>query len=553
MRRTRTIFESKGDVVERLRVRVRAWSAAGIVLAALILGSTGATAAQAAAPPGQVTALKVVSQDWTNRTVKVQWARVAGATSYAAKWSTDSHFSKPVWGSTTGTTLSVGKLSPATTYYLVVAAKNTSGSGRYSATLQLKLKPQSVGTFTSVSATPTPTGLRVSFSAVPNASDYRVRWSAGPNENRVPDRWQEHYSPWLTAFGKTGTLTFDVPMSASDLTSTPYGNPIYARLQARNTYFDKTYVRKSPQVSAWPTPTRPAPTGTQLRVASYNVMCSGCEPAGGKPWTTRVTALSSVIEAAAPDVLTALEASGPSGSTANKEAYQDLDAHLGTLRLTNENAAPTGTTEAGTRIFYNPAKLTLRKQGYLLGVKDYRTYPASTAKTTSIPWAAFSPKDQPNRRFLVVAAHFALPSASYGAGAKKGLLGNNSAQLLVALDELVAGNSEMKGIPVVLGGDLNDHRYPENESDGAQPTLVRAGFYDSSASLHRSGTDKPTYNGFRGPADQSSDPNRDGLRIDYLLTKGISGSLDFTNVWNPGTPVQASDHNLIATTVRLPW
>lgn len=538
--------------MEPIRARVRVWLTVSIALAALIAGSGGTTAAQAASVPGQVTGVKVVGQDWTNRSVKLQWTKVAGATSYAAKWSTDSHFSKPVWGTVSGTTLSVGKLTPATTYYLVVAAKNASGSGRYSSTLQLKLKPQSVGTFSSVSATPTPTGLRVSFSAVPNASDYRVRWSAGPNENRVPDRWNEHYSPWFTAFGKTGTLTYDVPMSASDLTSTPHGNPIYARLQARNTYFDKTYVRKSSQVSAWPAPTKPASTGTTLRVASYNVMCSGCEPAGGKPWATRVKALSTVIQAAAPDVLTALEASGPSGSSANREAYQDLDAHLGSLQLTDASAAPKGVTEAGTRIYYNPAKLTLRKQGYLLGVKDYRTYPASTAKNTSIPWAAFSTKEQPGRRFIVVAAHFALPSASYGASAKKGLLGDNSAQLVAALNQLVAADSDLKGIPVVLGGDLNDHRYPENETDGAQPTLVRGGFYDSSASLRRSGTDKPTYNSFKGAADQVSDPNRDGLRIDYLMTRGISGSLDFNNVWNPGTTVLPSDHNLISTTLRLP-
>lgn len=534
------------------RERIRTWSAVGVLLAALITGAGVAPVAQAASAPAQVTGLKIAGQDWTSRTVKVQWTKVAGATSYAAKWSTDSHFSKPVWKTVSGTTLAVGKLTPATTYYLVVAAKNASGSGRYSATLQVKLKPQSVGTFSSVTATPTPTGLRVSFPAVLNASDYRVRWSAGPNENRVPDRWNQHYSPWFTAFDKTGTLTYDVPMSASDLTSTPYGNPIYVRLQARNTYFDKAYVRKSTQVSAWPSPTKPASTGTALRVASYNVMCSGCEPSGGQPWTARVKALARVIEDAAPDVLTALEASGPSGSTINREAYLDLDAHLGSLQLTNAGAAPSGATEAGTRIFYNPAKLTLRKQGYLSGVKDYRTYPASTAKTTSIPWAAFSTKDQPNRRFLVVAAHFALPSASYGSVAKKGLLGDNAAQLVTALDQLVAADSDLRGIPVVLGGDLNDHRYPENETDGAQPTLVRAGFYDSSASLRRSGTDKPTYNSFKPPADQLSDPNRDGLRIDYLMTRGISGSLEFTNVWNPGTSVLASDHNLISTTVRLP-
>lgn len=529
----------------------RTWSAVVIAAAVVLAGTVGASSAEAASVPGQVTGVKIASQDWTNRTVKVQWSKVAGATSYAAKWSTDSHFSKPVWGSSTGTSLSIGTLTPATTYYFVVAAKNSAGSGRYSATAQIKLKPSSVGTFGSVSAKATANGVRVSFSAVPNASDYRVRWSAGPNENRVPDRWQEHYSSWFTAFGRKGTLTYDVPMSASDLTSTPYGNPIYVRLQARNTYFDKTYVRKSVQVHAWPTPTSPSTTGTELRVASYNVMCSGCEPSGGKPWSGRVGALTSVINSLAPDVLTTLEASGPSGSSANREAYQDLDARLSSLQLTNAGAAPTGATEAGTRIFYNPARVSLQRQGYLTGVKDYRTYPASTARETSIPWAVFALKTQPSSRFIVVAAHFALPSTSYGESAKKGLLGQNSGQLVAALDRLTTSDSGLAGLPVVLGGDLNDHRYPENQTNGAQPTLVRAGFYDSSASLRRSGTDKPTYNSFKAPSAQVSDPNQDGLRIDYILTRGIQGSTNFTNLWNPPTSVLASDHNLIWTTVRL--
>ena len=535
-----------------VRARVRSWSVVGALLTALIAGTMGAPAAQAASVPGQATGVKIAGQDWTNRTVKIQWTKVAGATSYVVKWSTDSHFSKPTWGSSTGTTFSAGKLTPATTYYLVVAAKNAAGSGRYSTTLQVRLKPQAVGTFASVSATPTSTGVRVTFSAVPNASDYRVRWSAGPNENRKPDKWGEHYSSWFTAFGKAGNLTYDVPMSATDLTSTPYGNPIYVRLQARNTYFDTTYIRKSLQVNAWPAPKNPASSGTALRIASYNVMCAGCEPSGGEPWSGRVAALTTVIEAAAPDVLTTLEASGPSGSATNREAYQDLDAHLRNLQLTSASAAPAGTTEAGTRIFYNPTNLTLLKQGYLSGVKDYRSYPASTARTTSIPWASFSTKGQPNSRLIVIAAHFALPSSEYGASAKKGLLGDNSAQLVAALNRLTATDSDLAGLPVVLGGDLNDHRYPENETDGAQPTLVRAGFYDSSASLRRSGTDKPTYNSFKPPADQLSDPNGDGLRIDYLMTRGISGSLDFRNSWNPGSSILASDHNLISTTVRLP-
>lgn len=521
------------------------------VCAALVTGIAGSGAAEAASVPSPVTGVKVTGQTWNTRSLTIQWAKASGATSYAAKWSTQSNFSNPTWGSTTGTTLTIGSLTPAATYYFVVAGKNAAGSGRYSAVLQIKLKPQSVGQFGAVTATPTKTGVRVTFASVPNASAYRVRWSAGPNENRVPDRWTEHYSSWFSAFSSKGTWSYDVPMSAADLTSTAFGNPIYVRLQARNTYYNTTYIRKSPQVHAWPTPVSPTSDGVDLRVSSYNVMCSGCEPASGKPWSTRAAALVSNITSAAPDVLTVQEASGASGSTANRDAYQDLDARLGSLQLAYSGTAPTGATEGGTRILFNPSKLTLQSQGYLSGVKDYRTYPQSTAKETSIPWAAFSVRAQPSTRFIVVAAHYGLPSASYG-GLKKSLLGTNSAQVLASLTNLSTSRPTLSGLPVIFAGDLNDHRYPENETNGAQPTLVRGGFYDASASLRRIGTDKPTYNGFTAPSTQVSDPNQDGLRIDYILTRGMSGSSEFENRWNPGTSVLPSDHNLISAILKVP-
>lgn len=519
--------------------------------AALITGTAAPGAAEAASVPNQVTGVKMTGQTWSTRSLTVQWTKASGATSYAAKWSTQSNFSSPTWGSTSGTTLTIGSLTPTKTYYLVVAGKNAAGSGRYSTTLQIKLKPQSVGQFGAVTATPIPTGVRVTFASVPNASDYRVRWSAGPNENRVPDRWSEHYSSWFSAFSTKGTWTYDVPMSAADLTSTAFGNPIYVRLQARNTFYDTTYIRKSPQVHAWPTPVTPAAGGTELRVANYNVMCAGCEPASGKPWSARVGTLATVIGSAAPDILTVQEASGQSGSSTNREAYQDLDAHLANLQLTYSGAAPSGSTEAGTRILYNAAKVTLDAQGYLAGVKDYRTYPQSSAKETSIPWAVFTVRGQSATRFMVVAAHYALPSASYGAQ-KKSLLGANSSQVIASLGALTSSDPKLAGLPVLFGGDLNDHRYPENETNGAQPTLVRGGFYDASASLRRVGTDRPTYNGFTPPSAQVADPNQDGLRIDYILTRGMAGSLQFENRWNPGTSILPSDHNLISATVKVP-
>lgn len=517
-------------------------SGAAFAAVALILGLVSPAAA--ASKPAQVTGFAAGAETWSARTVHLSWLRLSGATSYTLKWSTDSHFASPTWASTTATSIDVTNMTPGKPYYAVVTGRNAAGVGAYSRTLTFKLTPRSVSTFSSVTVSPVSEGVKVTFAAVPYASDYRVRWSAGPNENRVPDRWQEHYSAWFSAFRSDKTISYTVPSSAADLTAARYGNPIFVRVQARNTYYDSSYIRKSAQVHAWPSPPAVG-AGADLRVASYNVMCSTCEPTGAPTWASRAPAIANLVNSVDPDVLTVSEASGPSAASGSTVAYLDMQRRLAHLKLTDSAAAPAGLTEGGTRTFYNPSKFRLGRTGYLPGVKDYRTFPEHDAPDISIPWAELT-RISDSAKFIVVSAHFALPSSAYAAD-KKALLGRNAAQVTAALSAVAPAN-----VPVLLGGDLNDHRYPENRADGAQATLIRAGFSDASAAVARNGTAKPTYNSYQPPAQQSDDPNQDGLRIDYLLTRGFAGSVSFTNHWNPGATLIPSDHNMIDAVVRLP-
>lgn len=524
-------------------------SVTGVAVLAMVLGST--TIAEAASKPAQVSGVAAGAQQWAAKAVTAAWTKTAGATSYTAKWSTDPRFGSATYGNSTSTSITVPTPRPAVNYYVVVAARNAAGLGAWSKPLTVKLAPRSVASFGSVTATPVAGGVRVDFDAVPYASDYRVRWSAGPNENRTPDRWQEHYSPWFSAFTPSRSFSYTVPTSDADLTSVAYANPVFIRIQARNTYYDSAYVRKSVQVSAWPLPATPDPAGEAMHVASYNVLCSTCEPSGGSPWSTRAPAIAGLVNSVDPDILTVMEANGPSGGTQSTQAYLDLQRRFTRLRLVDPDPAPSTLSEPGTRIYYDPQLFTVTRSGRLPGVKDYRVFPESAAPDTQIPWAELVRRDAPATRVIVVAAHYGVPSASYPSG-KKAMLGKNSSQVLAALDRVDSLGSTGQRLPVVFAGDLNDHRYPENATDGAQATLVRGGFYDSAASQRRVGTAKPTFNGLVPPSRQVDDANQDGLRIDYILTRGFTGSTSFTNRWNPGGTVIPSDHNLIDAVVRLP-
>lgn len=504
--------------------------------------STGLSPASAASGPARVTGVKYATQDWTNRSLKITWGTVSGATSYVVKRSTSSDLSSPVYKDISVNGLWITPVTPGKDYYFAVAAKKGTTAGSWSATFKTRLKANAVAVFGNPSLTPVSNGMKFTWPAVANASDYRYRWSAGPNPNRTPDRWTQHISSWRTAFNPSVRST-TIPLTDADLTKVAYGNPVYARAEARDIYYNTTYVRQSVQKVAWPTPTKPDSSASVIRFGSYNVQCSGCEVSGEPKWSTRGPAIAANITRKQLDIVTTLEASGDADSSKAgvQQVYTDLDQRLTNLQLTNTETA-SDTSDPGNRIFYNPSKFTLVKTGSLSGIHDYR----GSGKDLYTPWAELREKTGTQATFLVVAAHYGVPTTT-NSTTRKTQLGQDSAQLLKSLNAMNTSN-----LPVILGADVNDNRYPEGRTDGAQPTLVRGGFYDASASQHKYGTTKPTFNNLKTPAQQVDDPNGDGQRIDYILTKGFQGSDEFTNEWKPSGSVIPSDHNLITAVLRVP-
>lgn len=520
-------------------------------LVALLVVVFPVSAGAAVSPPAQVSSVRVTGQDWSTKRVQIGWAAQSGVT-YVLKWSTSPSFSTKTYLDVTTANAWLTGIEPATDYYVVVASKRNGVSGKWSATFRTRLTASSVTLPSSLQARGAVGGIDVSWNGN-NASDYEIRMSAGPNPNRVPDRWSSRWVPWFDGFGSTSRTQF-VPSAARDLTDVAFGNPIYAQVYARNTFYDPSAYKKSAQVVAWPKPVAPATTGLPVTFGSYNVMCSTCEGSSGRPWNERRTGVAKNISDAELDIVTLQEASGPA-LVSNAQVYSDIATMLPDMRLVDDAPYSRGKGDQGARILYDPKKFEVVGKGLLTGVKDYRANPALA--DLNLPWARLRALDGSGVSFVIVSGHFALP-ATTDADARKTSLGQDSRQLIDAIRVINPPSTGGVSLPVILGADLNDSRFPENRVDGAQPTLVRDGaFYDASASLKRVGTERSTYNYLVPPNEQLSnarivDPNGDGQRIDYILTQGFRGSSQFTNHFNGGSSPVPSDHNLISSSLVVP-
>jgi hypothetical protein len=518
-----------------------------IFLVLALLGAGQSPSSAASIPT--LASLRVVSQDWTSASLKVAWSWAKGHT-YQVKYSHNADLSAAKYQNSTtdtGTWINQGIVPDKTLYVTARAVLTQDGAvsyGRWSTILKTSLKPYAVGSVGTVTPRPVDGGISLSFASVANASQYQVRWSAGPNPNRTPDKWPNRWVSWSSAFGqRTPSLT--VQGSDDNLTRPEYGNPIFAEVQARNTYYGST-VKKARQVVGWPKPVAPDTSGHLVRFGAYNVMCSqSCDGGRTKWWSGRGDAVADNIEARDLDIVAVSEAAGSADPNSYKAVFKDLDTRLEGMALTHPNDYKNGQSE-GNRIYYDPAKYAAEASGLLPGVRHYGKGLSST-QDQNVPWTRFRSLAD-GTRFIVVSAHFENPATS-NTTTKKTYLGRNADQLMTALDRVNTG-----GLPVILGGDLNDQRYPEGRTDGPQAKLVRDGdFYDASASVKRVGTTFPTYNNYQSPASQDEDANGNGLRIDYILTQGFRGSGEFQNVWNPGTSIIPSDHNLIRANLYVPW
>ena len=369
--------------------------------------------------------------------------------------------------------------------------------------------------------------VRVAWRAAPGATRYRVKWAFAPW-----DKWPAatRYSAWLPASSRSAIRPL-ATNAATDrtMTATPYGNPVWSRVQAANG------TRLGPWSAwkvSWPGVPTPA-AGDRVRMGTYNVML-----AGQQNWAARMPRIAQNIASNGLTMVALQETMSTNGS--------DVASRLTSLTGHTWKVASTGDSEG--RILYDATRFSLKGSGLL---NDYSPSGQSihsyrTGRVIMTPWARFTAIGS-YRTFVVISIHFAPSNVTSGPNAQSNAQTGASARAVVA----ALGRLLRSGEPAVVAGDFAGGYQRWGDQNPAQPTLVRYGWYDSMAAQVKGNVAFSTVN---GRSVQSRGVTVGG-RADGIFLRGIRGTTLYKNVANffmPGTRVPPSDHNLVYTDFQVP-
>jgi hypothetical protein len=361
-----------------------------------------------------------------------------------------------------------------------------------------------------------------------NASRYRVRWSPAWYGS-WPGAATYTTNGWLSQTSRSSVYKLPTtPKPGDGMLAVAYANPVFGQVQANNQYITNgTGIHQSKWIPVWAKP--PAPkAGDAVRFGTYNVMLN--------PTGTRASVVARNISTHGLTMVALQEA--------NDDTATDVVHYLGgTWRAVS-------TDSRSQQILYRSDKYVLQSSG-TFNVDN----PRDTSEPVVTPYARFSEKNpvsQDSQSFYAVSVHFT-ENTSKSAVAKNADTGHAARQALDALSQIDYADE-----PIVVAGDMRYGREPWGDVAGqvpAQPTMVRAGYYDAMASQAMYGNQYSTVNSVNGTPTARQAPNAAGLgpRADYILMKGIVGSKTYTNVrnWSYGGSVP-SDHNLVYSDIVVP-
>jgi hypothetical protein len=475
---------------------------------------------------GKVFGVTRAGQDWYHARLKVRWRAVPGA-SYQMRWSytpSKLSYSKVIPSGTAGGTYT-GALDRGKTWYVQVRAIRAGRVGPWSAARGLRF----VNAWPNpprLSAAALPGAVKFNWAYTPYASRYRVRWSpawygAWPSAASYVSRTS---GGWVGQTARSATYTVPSrPAAGDNFLAVDYANPVFGQIEANNGYRAGASQR-SKWIAAFPTPPRPA-AGDPVRMGTYNVMLF--------PTGSRAAAIANNISSHGVTVVALQEA-----DTATAQA---VVAALGSAW----RPAPSG-SGTGQQILYRNDKFSLVSSG-----KFTVPNPKTPSAPTETPWARLcsrTPNAGHSQNFFVVSLHFSEDSS-------KSRLEQNRDTGLAAQAAMRAINSANYGNePVIMAGDMRYGREPYGDPSGytpAQPTFVRAGYYDAMAALKKTNYQ---YSVVSGQAHQTPHPSGLGPRSDHILIKGARGSYQYVNVanWSYGGSIP-SDHNLVLADLSIPY
>jgi hypothetical protein len=499
--------------------------------------ATGADARQRGKKVPRVSGITRVGQDWYHAKLQVKWRAVPGS-SYQMRWSytpSKLSYSKVVSTGTAGGTYT-SALDRSKTWYVQVRAIRSGKVGAWSRARGLRFL-NAWPRVPSLSASSLPGAVKFSWPYTPYASRYRVRWSAAwygqwPGSANYVNRTS---GGWVSQYDRS--TVYNVPARPGDgdnFLAPDYANPVFGQIEANNAYnANASASLRSKWVMGFPTPPAP-PAGDPVRMGNYNAMLF--------PTGSRAAAIASNISSHGVTLVALQEA--------NKATANAVVSSLGS----NWRAVPSGLVSGmEQQILYRVDKFNYVSSG------SYTVWnPRNPSDPSSTPWARFSTKNSSrpadSQSFFVSSVHFSEDS-SKSRLERNADTGRSARDAMSALNKVNYGNE-----PVIVAGDLRYTREPYGDFAGytpAQPTFVRAGYYDTMAALKRSGSQYSIVNSVNGNPTASQVPHPSGLgpRSDHILVKGFRGSSSYANVvnWKSASGSVPSDHNLIYSDIAIPF
>ena len=549
------------DVTRSIR---RAAVALAVVLAVAGLAGTGLVAT--APPAAAALSAPSVKLAFGDRSLTVAWGAVSGAAGYTVQHSTTSTFSRPVSISAgTRTNLFVTGLTNRTTYYVRVIA--VAGSTK-SVSPTAKAVPDA-GYPRELTVTAAPAGknaIRVSWTGQGRAT--KVGVIAGSEGSITRDYFRTGWYPATTT-----SVTLTVPTSLRAHLGTGTGNPVFVKVATYNSLAAGTSMPNAKNEAAayrlspagtytWPGSV--TPTGTRLRVASYNVNSVSASAAlPGHTWRDRRGRVAAAIAHSGASVVATAEATtADAGLGYGVRQWEDLRNLLGTpayggysiantITSTTTGGAPN--TTVGAHLFYKPAVVTREAGAFVSPRRELGLSWPSTLADRYFSWARF--------RVNATGAQFYAVSVHLPANAGTTSYASLRAKEIAAIDTYMSARAG--GLPVLLMGDLNSS-FAETPQ-GPDAVLVGRGYYDTSAAATR-------YYPRVSTANQTNQvdnlavpgyPTRPYVyryaapRIDYIFVKNAPGSWRYANQlvlvdgrFDPR--YQGSDHNLQWAEIGIP-
>lgn len=353
-------------------------------------------------------------------------------------------------------------------------------------------------------------------------------------------------------------------------------------LKARTTYYFRVRVlgptgaaaSKYSKVVSGRTATPADAAAKPLQVASFNVRNATLD-SGTHSWANRRTAVAGQIKAKGIDIVGLQEAEYTRITVdgASVHQYEDL-LHLlgGGYRITSGLSVADGCGEATESDDSQCSGKTAASPGYSAGIRIiYNSETVSLVRRGSVRltddgaprfavWAIFRQLST-GRSLFFITAHL---EDRYKVDPSLAYFSLRKTQASQVLDAISANNP---GLPVVLTGDMNSHKW-RDPANAPYDIYRAAGLVDPLGNTYKSRTAvKPTtevrvhtefdsWNDFQASPDQHGWIN--GINVDYVMVSRSVTTLEYETVVNidPATGkfvgTVPSDHNMLRASILVP-